>query len=74
MAGGFEDQGISGGYMLTVETPKGTITIDDSERTKCEVWSRVMGYYRPVSEYNIGKISEHNERTFFSENQAVNHL
>ena len=67
MAGGFEDQGISGGYMLTIETPKGTITIPDSERTVCEVWSRVMGYYRPVSEYNIGKISEHNERTFFGE-------
>ncbi|MCK4608464.1 MAG: ribonucleoside triphosphate reductase, partial [Gammaproteobacteria bacterium] len=27
--------------------------------TTCEVWTRVMGYYRPVSEHNIGKKSEH---------------
>ena len=60
--------------MLTVETPKGTITIDDSERTVCEIWSRVMGYYRPVSEYNSGKKSEHKERVFFNENEAANHL
>lgn len=29
--------------------------LKDSERTKCEIWSRVMGYLRPRSEYNIGK-------------------
>jgi hypothetical protein len=44
-----------------------TITIKDEERQECEVWTRVMGYYRPVSEFNIGKKSEHFERAFFSE-------
>ncbi|HOX44065.1 MAG TPA: ribonucleoside triphosphate reductase [Myxococcota bacterium] len=28
----------------------------------CEVWTRVMGYHRPVSEFNIGKKSEYRER------------
>ncbi len=35
--------------------------------TTCEVWTRVMGYYRPVSEHNIGKKSEHAERVHFVE-------
>ena len=60
--------------MLTVKTPKGTITIPDSERQPCEIWSRVMGYYRPVMEYNIGKKSEHDDRVFFSEKKALKHL
>ncbi len=31
----------------------------------CEVWTRVMGYHRPVSEFNLGKKSEYAERTPF---------
>lgn len=37
------------------------------ERTRCEVWTRVMGYHRPVSAFNPGKRSEHQERLYFSE-------
>jgi ribonucleoside-triphosphate reductase len=33
----------------------------------CEVWTRVMGYHRPVSSFNKGKQGEFNERTFFQE-------
>lgn len=33
----------------------------------CEVWTRVMGYHRPVSSFNIGKKGEHQERTPFRE-------
>jgi len=44
-----------------------TITLKDEERQECEIWTRVMGYYRPVSEFNIGKKSEHAERVFFTE-------
>jgi len=29
---------------------------------RCEVWSRVMGYYRPVGQWNVGKKQEHAER------------
>jgi hypothetical protein len=31
----------------------------------CEVWSRVVGYYRPVSNYNPGKQAEFNDRLPF---------
>lgn len=41
--------------------------LPDHERQRCEVWTRVMGYHRPVSEFNPGKQSEHNERRHFTE-------
>jgi hypothetical protein len=44
-----------------------TIELKDAERTRCEVWTRVMGYHRPVSAFNAGKRSEHAERRHFSE-------
>lgn len=31
---------------------------------ECEVYSRVVGYYRPVSGYNLGKKQEFSERHF----------
>lgn len=43
------------------------------KRTRCEVWSRVMGYHRPVSGYNIGKKSEHVSRKHFTEAAVANH-
>jgi hypothetical protein len=39
-------------------------------RTRCEIWTRVMGYHRPVSQFNIGKKSEHYERTHFQEENS----
>lgn len=36
----------------------------------CEIWTRVMGYHRPVSSFNRGKKSEFAERVPFS--QGVN--
>jgi len=35
------------------------------ERTKCEVWSRVVGYLRPVAQWNEGKQEEFKDRTSF---------
>ena len=32
-----------------------------------EIWTRVMGYHRPVSSFNKGKQGEFRERTFFEE-------
>ncbi|TCT20803.1 anaerobic ribonucleoside-triphosphate reductase [Thiobaca trueperi] len=43
------------------------IQLNDAERTPCEVWTRVMGYHRPVSAFNNGKKAEHAERCYFSE-------
>jgi anaerobic ribonucleoside-triphosphate reductase len=44
-----------------------TTLLDPSKRQRCEVWTRVMGYYRPVSQFNAGKKSEHRERLHFRE-------
>ncbi len=33
--------------------------------SECEVWTRVMGYHRPVTEFNPGKKSEYKERKHF---------
>ena len=30
------------------------VQLKDSERQPCEVWTRVMGYHRPVSSFNTG--------------------
>lgn len=46
------------------------VTLRDDERQRCEVWTRVMGYHRPVASFNIGKKSEHHERRFFREDCA----
>jgi len=34
-------------------------------RTKCEVWSRVVGYLRPAAQWNEGKLAELSDRTMF---------
>ena len=44
--------------------------LDEQERQKCEVWTRVMGYHRPVSSFNKGKKSEHSERKHFVEEKC----
>ncbi|CAJ0802972.1 hypothetical protein LMG19083_03806 [Ralstonia psammae] len=57
--------------MSTVaQTANLTVALDDSQRTRCEVWTRVMGYHRPVSSFNIGKQGEFRERRFFVEDRA----
>lgn len=43
------------------------------KRTKCIVYTRVMGYHRPVESFNIGKKGEHKERKFFEEKKLQEH-
>lgn len=40
--------------------------LSDEERTRCEIWDRVMGYHRPVSAFNAGKQSEFRDRKRFA--------
>jgi hypothetical protein len=73
---------LSGGQRQSCERPAGMsdrtsapetdagILLDASERTRCEVWTRVMGYHRPVSAFNAGKRAEHGERRYFVECRA----
>jgi hypothetical protein len=41
------------------------VTLTDDERQRCEVWTRVMGYHRPVASFNIGKQGEFRQRVPF---------
>jgi hypothetical protein len=47
------------------ETVIPAVTLSDDERQPCEVWTRVMGYHRPVVSFNIGKRGEQEERRNF---------
>ena len=46
---------------------KNVVELKDEERTHCEIWTRVMGYCRPVSSFNKGKQSEYRDRKYFKE-------
>jgi hypothetical protein len=48
------------------------VELQDSERQPCEVWSRVMGYFRPVINWNIGKKAEHKDRVYYKEATGSN--
>ncbi len=50
----------------TLQSP----TLRDDERQRCEVWTRVMGYHRPVASFNIGKQGEFQERLHFEESRC----
>lgn len=47
---------------------------DGSQKRICEVWDRVMGYYRPTTDFNVGKIEEHNARKSFTEVTALKRM
>ena len=52
---------------MNVMNESRSVLLLDHERQRCEVWTRVMGYHRPVSEFNPGKQCEHRERRHFCE-------
>jgi anaerobic ribonucleoside-triphosphate reductase len=47
-----------------------TSTLTNEERQPCEVWTRVMGYFRPVASFNRGKQGEYHERKCFLESKC----
>jgi len=47
--------------------PAISVTLSDEERQPCEVWTRVMGYHRPVTSFNRGKRQEYADRVAFRE-------
>lgn len=55
----------------TTKTTQNSATV--TQRVRCEVWTRVMGYHRPVSQFNRGKKSEHYNRKHFTECAMANH-
>lgn len=51
---------------MKTETQK-ILEQNQTKRNKCLVYTRVMGYHRPVESFNIGKKGEHQQRTHFEE-------
>lgn len=54
--------------------PQAVVVLRDDERQRCEVWTRVMGYHRPMSSFNTGKKGEFHERTYFDERSSSTSL
>lgn len=50
---------------------KNIMSAETTQRTPCEVFSRSMGFIRPVSNFNIGKYSEFCERKTFTEANSL---
>jgi ribonucleoside-triphosphate reductase len=41
----------------------------ETKRTACEVYSRVVGYLRPVQQWNDGKQAEYRNRKTYKTNE-----
>jgi ribonucleoside-triphosphate reductase len=46
-------------------TPEETKSLE-ALRTPCEIYSRVVGYIRPVNQWNDGKQAEYGDRVMFN--------
>ena len=55
---------------MNTSTNENLLQKNEEQRTKCLVYTRVMGYHRPVESFNIGKKGEHKQRLHFSENKC----
>lgn len=55
---------------MKTQTINSTLEQHNNQRTKCLVYTRVMGYHRPVESFNIGKKGEHKQRTHFNESKC----
>jgi len=59
------------------ELENGDLVLDNGtlipaeKRTKCEVFSRIVGYLRPIAQWNKGKRAEWADRVNFDEKQAL---
>ena len=56
---------------ITEQAAIDNVQLTDAERQPCEVWTRVMGYHRPVASFNTGKKGEFAERVYFEERRAL---
>jgi hypothetical protein len=68
---------VSGGARAAFAAPAAgaaALSLSDDERQRCEIWTRVMGYHRPVSSFNTGKKGEFNERQYFEERRCADSL
>lgn len=54
---------------MEAQTKEDILRKNEAQRSRCEVWTRVMGYHRPYQTFNHGKKSEFAERQYFEEQQ-----
>ena len=47
------------------------VKLDESKRTRCVIYTSVMGYHRLIESFNLGKKGEHKERVKFKERANV---
>ena len=45
--------------------------VNKMKEVPCEVYSRIVGYFRPVHNWNTGKKQEFSERIEFSEKMSL---
>lgn len=43
---------------------------DKKMKTKCEVYSRTVGFIRPVNQWNVGKLEEFKNRKYLNLNEG----
>ncbi|GAA0550846.1 hypothetical protein FHS83_001293 [Rhizomicrobium palustre] len=55
---------------VSVSDLDASLILKDEERQPCEVWTRVMGYHRPIASFNRGKRGEFAERKYFVETKC----
>lgn len=53
--------------VASVDTNMVVTMKDGTKHQIVESYSRCMGYYRPMSEYNVGKRQEHEDRQYFQQ-------
>lgn len=51
-------------------TDREILEANESLRQPVECWTRVMGYFRPYSQFNNGKKSEFDDRVWFLESNT----
>lgn len=49
------------------------IRATEKTQVPCEQYTRVVGYYRPVNQWNKGKQSEYQDRVTYSLDKALSH-
>lgn len=43
-------------------------------KTKCEIYSRTVGYIRPINQWNNGKVAEFKDRKVIKQNEIQSDL
>jgi ribonucleoside-triphosphate reductase len=59
---------------MTVQIKGRDITINDGERQEMEQWTRIVGYFRPIDHFNVGRKQEAKDRTWYKESNAYSHI